>query len=193
MLFGAFGNFSWSSIRLKEEVCLCITNQNYGSVVQETNRAFALDFGFLPCFIYMALQQHCWTKETHSPSTRDQEHIGINYILPLSVKFMRAVGNIKSLSTPPLLMLMVSFCAKWLMYILSVFKNRFLRHLQTRPKAALATPQVGWEKRLVCNSAMFVLDWEKSNLWATSRPQCLEFQTLDRWNNQSHEVPGLYF
>jgi len=53
MLFGAFGNFSWSSIRLKEEVCLCITNQNYGNVVQETNRAFALDFGFLPCFIYM--------------------------------------------------------------------------------------------------------------------------------------------
>lgn len=79
------------------------------------------------------------------------------------------------------------------MYILSVFKNRFLRHLQTHPRAALATLQVGWEKTVVCNSAVFVLDWEKSNLWVTSRPPCLEFQTLDRCNNQSCEVVCLYF
>jgi len=79
------------------------------------------------------------------------------------------------------------------MCILSVFKNRSLRHLQTHPKAALAALQVGWEKTLVCNSTVFVLDWEKSNLWATSQPQCLEFQTLDRCNNQSREVVCLYF
>lgn len=59
MLFGAFGNFSSSSIFLKKEACLCITNQNYRNVVQEKkNRTFALDFGFLPYFIYTILKQH---------------------------------------------------------------------------------------------------------------------------------------
>lgn len=51
--------FSSSSIFLKKEACLCITNQNYRNVVQEKKlKTFALHFGFLPYLIYTILKQH---------------------------------------------------------------------------------------------------------------------------------------